>query len=169
MGLYVVAALLLTFALALLTMAMKHKSLLDPDVERELLERLDKLTPATKARWGRMSVDQMLHHLSGGLQMATGDLAIPARKSPLRLFPIKQSIVFVLPFPKGAPTAPALVARDKFNFDSEREAVSGFLNSFAKREIPSWPDHPAFGPLTRDQWGVMVWKHTDHHLRQFGV
>jgi hypothetical protein len=31
------------------------------------------------------------------------------------------------------------------------------------------PVHPFFGPLTRRQWGVLVHKHADPHLRQFGV
>ena len=31
------------------------------------------------------------------------------------------------------------------------------------------PAHPIFGPLTVRQWGVQGYKHTDHHLRQFGV
>jgi hypothetical protein len=29
--------------------------------------------------------------------------------------------------------------------------------------------HPMFGKMTADQWGRSMWKHLDHHLRQFGV
>ena len=29
--------------------------------------------------------------------------------------------------------------------------------------------HPAFGKLSPRAWGVLAWRHTDHHLRQFGV
>ncbi len=169
MSLYVLAALVLALALGLFSMALAHKTLLNQAVEREMLERLDKLTPAATGHWGRMSVAQMLRHVSGGIRMATGDLAIPPRKSPLRRFPIKQLIVFVLPFPKSAPTAPALVAKGEFDFETERSTVRELVGSFARREIANWPEHPAFGPLERDQWGVMVWKHLDHHFRQFGV
>ena len=166
---YAVAAVALIVALLLFGMAMRHKTLLDAAVEREMLARLDRLTPSATRAWGRMSVAQMLHHLAGGLSMATGDLSIPRRNSLLRRFPIKQLIVFVLPFPKGAPTAPALVAKEEFDFDTERAAVRGRIATFARREIAHWPEHPAFGPFDRDQWGVMVWKHLDHHFRQFGV
>ncbi len=166
---YVLAALVLALALGLFSLALAHKTLLGQGVEQEMLERLDKLTPASGAVWGRMSAAQMLHHLSGAIRMATGDLAIPPRRTPLRRFPIKQLIVFVLPFLKGAPTAPALVAKGEFDFETERAAVREQIGSFARRQIPKWPDHPAFGPLNRDQWGVMVWKHVDHHFRQFGV
>lgn len=29
--------------------------------------------------------------------------------------------------------------------------------------------HPFFGEMTEDQWDVLLWKHLDHHLQQFGV
>jgi hypothetical protein len=29
--------------------------------------------------------------------------------------------------------------------------------------------HPAFGPLTPEEWGRVCWKHMHHHLVQFGV
>jgi hypothetical protein len=28
--------------------------------------------------------------------------------------------------------------------------------------------HPTFGPMTGRDWDVLVWRHLDHHLRQFG-
>lgn len=166
---YAAAALILALGLWLFALALRHQTLLRPEVERELQERLMKLSRETPGRWGRMSAAQMLRHLAGAIRMATGDLHIARRNTPLRLFPIKQLIVFVLPFPRGAPTAPALIAKDEADFDRERREVSALLAGFATRNLESWPDHPAFGPLTRDQWGVMVWKHADHHFRQFGV
>jgi hypothetical protein len=29
--------------------------------------------------------------------------------------------------------------------------------------------HPSLGPLTRDEWMVWGFRHTDHHLRQFAL
>ena len=29
--------------------------------------------------------------------------------------------------------------------------------------------HPFFGIMTTAQWDTLLWKHTDHHLRQFGA
>jgi hypothetical protein len=165
----VFAALGLAIGLALLAMVLRHKTILDPQVERELQDRLTRLKPEAPGRWGRMSAARMLRHLANAIRMATGDLRIARRMTPLCLFPIKQLIVFVLPFPHGAPTAPALVVRDDVDFEDERRAVAELMGAFATRDIKAWPDHPAFGPLSRDQWGVMVWKHVDHHFRQFGV
>ncbi|MBK5255550.1 MAG: DUF1569 domain-containing protein [Vicinamibacteria bacterium] len=47
--------------------------------------------------------------------------------------------------------------------------MSDLLGSFAGQKPAAWPDHPAFGPLNREQWGVLVWTHVDHHFRQFGA
>ena len=41
------------------------------------------------------------------------------------------------------------------------------LNNQRKRD--DWQPHPAFGKLSKEQWGKMQYKHLDHHLRQFGV
>lgn len=166
---FIVAAVLLTIGLLMFGAAQRHQTLLDKDVEASILARLERLAPETPSVWGRMSAGQMLRHLNGALRMATGDLKIPRRSSILRRFPIRQLIVFVLPFPKGAPTAPALVVKEDVDFEVERTAVRELIRAFPKRESPEWPEHPAFGPFTRDQWGVMVWKHVDHHFRQFGV
>ena len=166
---YVFAASVLAAGLGLFAMALGHKTLLDPRVEREMQDRLPRLLPDAPPRWGRMSAARMLRHLANALRMATGDLAIAPRNTPLRLFPIKQLVVFVLPFPHGAPTAPALVVNDDVDFEAERRTVAELLGSFAKRDLQAWPEHPAFGPLDRGQWGVLAWKHVDHHFRQFGV
>ena len=32
-----------------------------------------------------------------------------------------------------------------------------------------WPEHPAFGHLSSRDWGALVHRHVDHHLRQFGA
>lgn len=166
---YAAAAILLAVALILFGLATKHRTLLDPGVQQEMQARLDRLTPDAVGAWGRLSVTRMLRHIAGGLEMATGDLEIPPRHSPLRVFPIKQLIVFILPFPKNAPTAPALITNEEIDFAAERARVRDLIAAFPKRELARWPEHPAFGPLDREQWGVMAWKHLDHHFRQFGV
>lgn len=166
---YVVSAVGLTIALLMLSMAMGHKSILSADVQQDLQGRLNRLSADSAARWGQFTPARMLRHLGSSLKMATGELPIAPRRSPLRLFPLKQLIVFVFPFPKGAPTAPALLTRDEPHFETERAAVRELLAGFASKQVPTWPDHPAFGALTREQWGVLAWKHVDHHFRQFGV
>ena len=47
---------------------------------------------------------------------------------------------------------------------------TGRLRSFDKlKSTHEWPLHPAFGRLSTNEWGVLGYKHTNHHLTQFGV
>ncbi|MEO7190956.1 MAG: DUF1569 domain-containing protein [Vicinamibacterales bacterium] len=76
----------------------------------------------------------------------------------------------MLPFPKGAPTAPALIRRVPTAWRSEVTELELAIDRFvAQHGREEWPDHPAFGPLSRKAWGILVYRHTDHHLRQFGA
>lgn len=44
------------------------------------------------------------------------------------------------------------------------------LERFATREpTGAWPAHPLFGALSGSDWGVLVYRHMDPHLRQFGA
>ena len=113
----------------------------------------------------------MLAHLNDATRMAIGELPVASKNMPLRFFPLKQLILYVLPFPKGAPTAPELLARcDAADFEQERAAFHQLtVRAAAKPPTDEWPAHPAFGPLSHKAWGKLAFKHTDHHLRQFGV
>src|SRR5688572_33331103 len=87
------------------------KTALNAADRRELSDRILRLTPEAPARWGRMTASQMVVHLSDCLLMAFGELAVSPKKLPLRYTPIKQFVIYLMPFPKGAPTAPELIAR----------------------------------------------------------
>lgn len=136
-----------------------------------LLARLARVDPATPPRWGRMNAGQMLHHLAEAQRMALGDLEVrPRVKWFFRTWLARYLFIRLLPIPKGVPTAPELVSRDSFDFDSERMRLTETLTRFAS--VPGagrGPEHPLFGVLSWPEWGLLQYKHVDHHLRQFGV
>jgi hypothetical protein len=142
------------------------------DRDREALgRRVAGLTPGASALWGRMTVDRMLSHLSQNARMALGELPVkPRGKRAFQVFPLKHLILYVLPFPKGAPTAPELLAGPPMAVEDEKSTLVDLLARLGggPRE-GTGPTHPLFGPLTRQEWGALVYKHSDHHLRQFGA
>ena len=112
----------------------------------------------------------MLTHVTDGLRMATGELFVAPKMTPLKFTPIKQLIIYWLPFPKGAPTAQELLARTPGEWTAEIKQFQDALRQFAAHsERTQWPEHPAFGKLTAKDWGVLVYRHIDHHFKQFGV
>ena len=142
----------------------------DPAVRAALVSRARTLTPQHTAKWGKFSVASMLAHLNDSARMATGELPVTGKApSILRFPPMRYLIIHHLPMPKSAPTAPELLARSS-DADFARE-LQRFAETFVQldgvshRLVP----HPAFGELSHDSWGVLIHKHTDHHLRQFGV
>src|SRR5437868_7941926 len=85
------------------------KSIWDAHAQREIHDRIVSLAPDRRGQWGKMNVQQMVCHLTGSLRMATGELPVAPKKLPIRYPPLKQLIIYVAPFPKGAPTAPELM------------------------------------------------------------
>ena len=139
--------------------------------DRDTLQRrFASLTDDRPALWGKMHCAAMVRHVTWAIQMATGERPVPPRKMPLRFFPIKQLILYVLPFPKSAPTAPSLVVTESSSVATEVQALSRAVAVFAAMQPQAeWLPHPAFGAMTGDAWGKLAWKHADHHLRQFGA
>ena len=133
--------------------------------------RVRSLSVSSTARWGKMDVAGMLRHLRLASLMALGEYPVPsANKRVFQVFPVKHLILYVLPFPKGAPTAAELKSEAAASFEEERAALLESLERIGTGLRDGMgPDHPLFGPLSWREWGVATYKHTDHHLRQFGA
>jgi len=146
------------------------KSLAQQETRREIQERIGRLTKDRPARWGKMTVSQMVAHCADSIRMGLGQLPTKPRRLPLRYPPLKQLVVYWLPFPKGAPTAPELIARTPSDWETETSELAKLVESIGSRNVGGvWPDHPAFGRLTGTGWCVLGYRHLDHHLRQFGA
>ncbi|HKR12422.1 MAG TPA: DUF1569 domain-containing protein [Pyrinomonadaceae bacterium] len=146
-------------------------SILNDADRSKIVSRVQSLSASTTARWGKMDVTGMLRHLRLSTRMALGELpVVSANKRAFQMFPLKHLILYVLPFPKGAPTAQELKPVDAVSFAEERAAVLELLERIGTGPSEgNGPAHPLFGPMTWREWGVATYKHTDHHLKQFGA
>jgi Protein of unknown function (DUF1569) len=146
------------------------KTIFDPTARAALFARIDRLAPQASARWGSFTAPRMMSHLIDAVRMALGELLIPQRKSFLANRVVRYLVIHVFPFPRGAPTAPALLARAPDNWTSDAAALKAIIErAAAQANGGSWQAHPAFGVLSGADWGVLIHKHVDHHLKQFGV
>jgi hypothetical protein len=146
------------------------KTIWNASDRRQLHDRLGDLRPDSPRQWGSMTAPQMTAHLSDALRMALGDLRCTPRKLPIRFPPLKQLIIYWLPWPEGAPTAPELISRVPASWSSEVAELASLLERLARQPADAaLPAHPGFGRLSRRAWGVLVYRHMDHHLRQFGA
>ncbi len=140
-----------------------------------IIRRFDYLTPSTPPQWGVMSSTQMLQHLVLAFRMSIGEYPVAEAPSREHDSPLRRFLALTLPvqWPKGIVTIPetdvTVLQPPSTDFAHERADLITLIHRFA--EIPTAdlrPTHPLMGPLTRSQWMRWGFRHTDHHLRQFG-
>ena len=150
------------------------KNLFDAAVANEVKARLRQLEPQSERLWGKMTAAQMLAHCSVSMQWAVGEvvpeeLALPARLMGLVVKPK----VFRNddPLRKNTPTARGLIVADERDLGKERDRLSGLIDRFAAGGVAGCTRNPHsfFGRMTPEEWAILMYKHLDHHLRQFGV
>jgi hypothetical protein len=139
-----------------------------------LTRRIHKLSDGSAPKWGEMTVNEMLTHCSTAIQMGLGDIAVKVKFGKAMAALARLLFIDVFPFPKGSPTAPELHPRKKLRkpeeFARERDQLIAQLKRL--HDTPntySFADHPLFRQMDRKRWGQLVYRHIDHHLRQFGV
>jgi len=152
------------------------KNLFDPIVLENTKQRVLDLRPESERQWGSMALAQTLAHCTSGVEMAMG--VIHAKRAP---FPATLIGVLIKPLVfrddkpmrRNSPSSPELFSANptQLDFNCERSRLIAAIDDFASRgpEGCSRYPHPFFGPLKPEQWATLMYKHLDHHLRQFGV
>lgn len=151
---------------------MKH--LFDAAVSNEVTARLGKLGPQSERQWGKMTLPQMLAHCSAGFQWATGDTVPENGALPMRLMGrlVKPMVLRNDdPMRRNSPTAKSLIVVETRDLDEERDRLSRLIARFAANGPAGCTKnpHPFFGKMAPDEWAILMYKHLDHHLRQFGA
>jgi Protein of unknown function (DUF1569) len=149
------------------------KNLFEPASADELKKRIAQLTPDTARVWGTMNPAQMLAHCSLAMEMAVGDQKPPRMLIGRILGPMvrKAALGNDEPMRRNSPTAKELLVRGDPDLEQERTRLLGLIDRFVSGGPAGCTTHPHtfFGPLTPAQWATLMYKHADHHLRQFGV
>ena len=146
------------------------KSFWNEQDRSEILERLQSLRPETPPIWGENSASQIVCHLCDQLRIAYAEIPTEKARGPLRFWPINALVVSVLPWPKGAPTPHEAWTTAPKSWDEDLRTSAQLIEAFARKNRNGrWPDHPLFGRMSGSRWGVLSYRHFDHHLRQFGV
>ena len=148
------------------------KTIFQKETVNELIARLEKLTPETKPKWGKMNVAQMLAHCNVSYEMVFENI----HKAPngfvkliLKLF-VKEQVVGSKPYKKNGQTAPAFLITDHKDFEKEKDRLIAYLHKTEQLGESHFEgkESLSFGKLTAAQWNTMFQKHLEHHLSQFG-
>jgi hypothetical protein len=138
-----------------------------------LYKRMDDLQADAPALWGKMNVSQMLAHCCIPFEQALGmrsDGPNLFMKLLLRIF-FKNSMVNEVPYRPNLPTAPSFVIDNERNIEVERSRLKMLLGQFNERGESAFDGKKqiSLGSLSALEWNNLMYKHLDHHLRQFGV
>jgi hypothetical protein len=149
------------------------KNIFDPKDTAEVIDRIQRLSPDTKPLWGKMAVGQMLAHCNVSYEMVY-ETKHPKpnsfKKFLLKQF-VKNAVVGPKPYKRNSTTAPEFRVKENKDFGAEKQRLIDYLNrtqQLGEAHFEGNESH-SFGPLTKEEWNTMFYKHLDHHLSQFGV
>lgn len=149
------------------------KTLFGPAVVEEVKSRLGTVHLDSPRQWGKMNVAQAVAHCANSMEMAVGDLRPPRVMIGRILGPLIRRVALgnERPMERNSPTAPELRISDERDLDAERERLLALIDRFSAGGAAQCTPHPHtfFGRLTPEQWAELMYKHLDHHLRQFGA
>ncbi|MGS2760632.1 DUF1569 domain-containing protein [Sinomicrobium sp. M5D2P9] len=151
---------------------MNLKSVFQADVRRELISRINSLTPESKAQWGKMNVYQMTRHCTIWDEWIQGKNNVVYKQDLLgRIFgkmALKSNVKNDKPLKRGMPAGKGFIIKEKEgDVEKQKKIWAGLVSEYAHFNNPRFI-HDFFGKMSEEQIGIFVYKHTDHHLRQFG-
>jgi len=150
------------------------KTLLNPKDKEEIIARLARMQPVSQRRWGRMSVPQMVCHLSDSFRGPMGERALSRARWFARGLTKWFALYFPRPWPKGFKTRPEIDQEiggtPPGDFAADVRELRRLLDRFTRQPRDfEWHPHPVFGSMSDKDWQRWGYLHMDHHLRQFGA
>lgn len=148
------------------------KTIFDRAIRDQLIDRIQQIQGNEVADWGKMNLYQMLRHNTywNGWILGT-DKHGYKQEFMGKIFgkiALNRMIRDEKPFDKNVPTSKAFkVQETQGDLESERTLWINMLKEYETYDNPDFV-HDFFGKMTREEIGILVYKHTDHHLRQFG-
>lgn len=141
----------------------------DKKTREEVIERINMLDENSTAKWGVMTVYQMIKHCAMWEEMLLGKTKYKqsflgrlvgkfALKDMMKDEPVKHNL----------PTVPSFKMTGNGDVAIAKAEWIALINEHSNQGNTGFM-HPFFGQLTAEQAGCMDYKHVDHHLRQFGV
>ena len=133
--------------------------------------RINGLNSDSKSQWGTMDVAEMIEHCTLQLKLALFEIEGRKNESSLILRTKFGRFVglYALPWQKGAITPSQMNIKQQSisvkSFEEERQQLLNYLSQAINKK--TFQEHPIFGKLNKKDWGRLIWKHLDHHLRQF--
>lgn len=144
-------------------------------IRTTFVELVSGLSGHSAPLWGKMSVQQMVEHVTGFFKVSTDELHFPLVTPEEHLPKFKEFLLSDKQFKENTkapvlPEEPLPVSEPDLNTAIMRlqDAIDAFF-SFYSHNPDKKIAHPVFGPLNFEEWVLLHYKHVTHHSRQFGL
>lgn len=145
------------------------KTIFDKETRNSLIKRIELLNENSIRQWGKMNVYQMIQHCILCEQMYLG------KKTYKRSFlgflfgkiALNQLMKDDKPKKRNSPTKQEFkISQNTGNFEVDKNQWISLVEEYENYQNESFI-HWFYGKMTKEQVGISVYKHIDHHLRQF--
>lgn len=149
------------------------KTIFDKTTRDELIRRINSLNHDSAAQWGKMNVYQMTRHSNFWNEWMLGESNPIYHQAFLGKIFGKMALTKMIkdekPLDRNIPTSDQFKVKETVGeIKSEKTRWIRLLTTYENYSNPGFI-HDFFGKMTKEQVGILVHKHTDHHLRQFGA
>ena len=149
------------------------KNLFEAATIAEVKARVSRLSATSERQWGTMDTAQAMAHLCGSMEWAVGDTVAPRMFLGRLMGAVVKPLVLKddKPMKRNSPTVKTLVITDEHDLAKEQARLIVLLDRFGAGGAAGCTRNPHsfFGRMTPDEWAILMYKHVDHHLRQFNV
>jgi hypothetical protein len=151
------------------------KTLANPTDQREIVQRMLLIEPGRQRQWGKMTVGQMVCHLSDAFRVVIGEREVKQVGNLFERSVFKWAGLWLpAQWPHGISTVaecdPERGGTPAAELDNDLKELRRLLERFATEPRSfQWQPHPIFGPMSDAEWMRWGYLHMDHHLRQFGI
>ena len=147
------------------------KTIFDESTRNELIDRIHNLNEDAHAQWGKMNLYQMLVHCTTWEEWMQGK-GNPVYKQAFlgKIFGkigLRRMIRDDKPIDKGVPTSEQFKIKETSgDITQKKKEWIQLIKEYESYSNPTFI-HDFFGKMSREEVGLLAYKHTDHHLRQF--
>ena len=145
-------------------------------LQHQFIKLLQDADPSTQPKWGRMSFQHMVEHMVLVMKNANGKLKVAEMKTPPEKIQAFQDFIMSDKEFRENTKSPAFPEEPlPLRFSSVQEGIDKL-----EKEIKDYFNvyeatpglkitNPVFGDLDYELSSTLLYKHAQHHLKQFGL
>ena len=148
------------------------KTIFENTTRQELIKRINSLTEKNKAQWGKMNLYQMTRHCTIWNDWVQGiDKQGYKQEFMGKIFgrmALRSLVKNDKPMDKNIPAGNFAINGIGGNLEQQKKIWMDQIEAYGNYSNPDFI-HNFFGKMKPEELGIFVYKHMDHHLRQFNA